>query len=116
LQKEAVAFLNKEVFTTPKWLLDDKILNKISNPGRMGGVVTVQSGVLDALMNDRVLNTLNMAEARYGKGKTYGMVEYLNDLKAGVWSEVKDKKPIDAYRRSLQKSYVANIFAGIREA
>ncbi len=29
-----------------------------------------------------------------------------NDLKKGVFSELKSKRPIDSYRRRLQKSYV----------
>ncbi len=115
-QKEAVAFLNKEVFITPGWLLDNDVLNKISMPVRMGSVGTVQTRILDVIMNDRVLNTLNMAEQRCGKGKTYSLAEYLDDLKEGVWAELKTKKPITIYRRNLQKNYVSNIFVAIKEA
>ncbi|MFM8871641.1 MAG: zinc-dependent metalloprotease, partial [Actinomycetota bacterium] len=31
-QKEAVAFLNKQLFQTPEWLLDKNVLNKITSP------------------------------------------------------------------------------------
>jgi len=115
-QKEAVAFLNKEVFTTPEWLLDNDVLNKIGNPIRMGSVGTVQTRILDQLMSDRVFNTLNMAEQRYGKGKAYSLAEFLDDLKDGIWVELKTKKPVTLYRRNLQKNYISNIFASIKEA
>ncbi|HEY0726171.1 MAG TPA: zinc-dependent metalloprotease, partial [Pyrinomonadaceae bacterium] len=102
--KEAVAFLQKEVFTTPTWLLDNDILNKISSPVRVGSVSAIQTRALDQVLSARVLNTLVKAEERFGKEGTYTMIEYLDDLKAGIWSELKTKKPIDIYRRNLQKN------------
>jgi hypothetical protein len=115
-QKEAVAFLTKEVFTTPEWLLDNEILNKISNPVRSGSVANIQARVLDQLLSDRVFNTLLMMETRYGKGNTYSIIEFMDDVKAGVWTELNNKKPVTIYRRSLQKNYVSNILASIKEA
>src|SRR5213075_1698925 len=108
-QKEAVAFLQKEVFTTPTWLLDNDILNKISSPVRIGSVGTIQARALDQALNNRVLNTLLKTEQRFGKEGTYTLIEYLNDLKAGIWSELKTGKPIDIYRRNLRKNYVLNM-------
>jgi hypothetical protein len=40
----------------------------------------------------------------------------MDDVKAGVWTELKNKKPIDIYRRGLQKNYISNLFASIKEA
>jgi len=115
-QKEAVAFLHKEVFTTPGWLLDNEILNKISSPVRIGSVSNIQARALDQALNNRILNTLLKTEERFGKEGTYTLVEYLSDLKAGIWSELKTGKPIDIYRRNLQKNYVQNMLASIKEA
>ena len=115
-QKEAVDFLQKQVFTTPEWLLDNNILNKLSSPVRMGSVGTVQTRVLDNILSDRVLNTLLKAEDRYGKDSAYTLVEYLNDLKSGIWSELKTHKPIDIFRRNVQKNYINNLFASVKEA
>lgn len=115
-QKEAVAFLTKEVFTTPEWLLDNEVLNKISNPVRSGAVANIQGRVLDQLLSDRVFNTLLMMENRYGKGNTYSIIEFTDDVKAGVWTELKNKKSVTIYRRNLQKNYVSNVLASIKEA
>jgi len=114
--KEAVDFLQKEVFTTPTWLLDNDILNKISSPVRVGAVSTIQARALDQALSDRVLNTLLKAEERFGKEGTYTLIDYLDDLKAGIWSELKSKKPVDIYRRNLQKNYVLDMLALIKEA
>ena len=43
------------------------------------------------------------------------MIEYLDDLKTGIWTEIKTKKSIDIYRRNLQKNYVLNMLALIKE-
>jgi hypothetical protein len=115
-QKEAVAFLQKEVFTTPEWLLDDNILNKVSSPVRMGSVGRAQSIALDLIVNDRVLNTLLKMEDRFGKNNVYTLVEYLDNLKSVIWSELKTGKPVDIFRRGVQKNYVANLLAVMNEA
>ena len=114
-QKEAVEFLQKEVFTTPEWLLDDNILNKISSPVRIGSVSRAQSIALDLIVNDRVLSTLLKMEDRYGKENSYTLIEFLDNLQAAIWSELKTGKPVDIFRRGVQKNYVANLFAVMDE-
>jgi hypothetical protein len=116
MQREAVAFLNGQVFETPTWLLDENILNQIGNPIRTGSVSTIQESAIMQLTTDRVFNTLNMAEQRFGKGKTYSMVEYLSDLKAGIFSELKTGKPIEIFRRDVQKFYMQGLFRALEES
>ena len=40
------------------------------------------------------------------------MTELLGDLKKGIWSEISARRPIDIYRRNLQKSHI-NILIGL---
>nr|WP_199077329.1 zinc-dependent metalloprotease [Pedobacter sp. ASV19] len=115
-QREAVAFLNKQIFETPTWLLDVKLLNKIGSPVRSGAVRTLQNNVMNQLMTDRVFNTLNMMEQRFGKEKTYSVTQYLSDLESGVWRELKTNEPIDMYRRDVQKNYVNGMIRVMRES
>lgn len=115
-QKEAVAFLNQQVFTTPDWLLNNDILNKIGSPTRMGGVATVQERVLDILFSDRVFSSLLRTEQRFGKKNVYTMIELLNDVKNSIWNELKSQQPISIYRRNLQKNYINSLFENIKEA
>src|SRR5258708_111463 len=56
-QQEAVAFLNKQLFETPRWLLDYSILNKISNPAAGDPVASIQSAVLNTLLSANLLIT-----------------------------------------------------------
>jgi hypothetical protein len=115
-QKEAVDFLAKQVFTTPQWLLNNDILNKISTPVRASSASRLQTAALDLILNDRVLNTLLKMEDRFGKENCYTLVEYMDDLQATIWSELKTGKAVDIFRRGVQKNYVSNAFAIMNEA
>ncbi len=46
------------------------------------------------------------AANRFGYANTYSAIELINDVQNELFAEVTNKKPIDSYRRKLQKSYV----------
>jgi len=106
IQEEAIAFLNKQLFETPDWLLDKSILNKISNPYSSELVSNVQVNVLNSLLSGPRLNRLEMSSNRYGDKTTYSLDNMMDDVKKGVWSELTTHKAIDGFRRNLQKAYV----------
>lgn len=109
-QKEALDFLQKQLFNTPNWLLDQQVFDKTGQSG-LTIVGSVQDNILNRILSTRTLTKLVEAEASAGK-KAYGILEYMGDLKSGIWSELTTKKPIDIYRRNLQKTYV-NTLIGI---
>ncbi|MDE3236183.1 MAG: zinc-dependent metalloprotease [Bacteroidota bacterium] len=109
MQKEAVAFLNKQLFETPTWLLDKDILNKISYPTNNDAVQTAQTSTLSSLMDASRLYRLVLSTERFGADNAYTLDEMMGDVKKGIWSELVTKKPIDAYRRNLQKAYIDNL-------
>lgn len=104
-QKEAVEFLNKNLFATPTWLIDNNIYSKtgINGISTVGGL---QDGVLNRLLATRNLSKLIDAEALKGNS-AYTITELFADLKKGIWSELPSRSKIDVYRRNLQKSYVS---------
>jgi hypothetical protein len=108
MQKEAVAFLNKQLFETPSWMIDGKILDKISSPNadQLG---TIQDNTLGNLLSTTRLTRLSISANRFKN--TYTIDELFNDLKNGIWSELSSKKKIDGYRRALQKSYVERMIS-----
>jgi len=113
-QKEAVDFLNKQLYATPTWLLNKDILNKFSNPGLEDPVSAVQANNLKSLLSPARLFRLSVCTGRYGSA-AYSVDELLTDAKKGVWSELAGAGPIDPYRRKLQKEYVADLAALISE-
>ena len=106
IQMEAVAFLNKQLFETPQWLLDKSILNKINNPIATEAVNNVQTNILNSLLSGQRLNRMVTSANRFGEQNVYTADKMIDDVKKGVWSELTTKKTIDGYRRNLQKAYV----------
>lgn len=104
-QKIAIAFLNKQLFETPEWLIDDEILRKTSESGIVDRIKNIQTRTLNRLLDaDRIKRvieneTLNGASA-------YSAEQMMNDLRKGIFSELRSARSIDTYRRNLQKAYV----------
>ncbi|RZK93147.1 MAG: DUF5117 domain-containing protein [Pedobacter sp.] len=103
-QKEAANWLNAQVFTTPKWLLDQSILDNI-NESPLVVVSKLQNAALTRVVSTRVLGNLIAAEAADG-ATAYKISDLFKDLNASIFTELKGSAPIDVYRRNLQKAYV----------
>jgi hypothetical protein len=106
-QKEAMLFLQQQLFTTPKWLLEKKITT-LAGGGDMITIALAQDQVLSRLLSGNTINKLLQWEA-FDAAKAYTATEMLNDLKKGIWSEVNTRAPIEIYRRNLQKMYVEKL-------
>ncbi len=108
-QREAVAFFNTQLFQTPHWLLDSAILNKISSPSGGDPIGSIQTGVLSSLFSASRLNSLMQSANRYGEARVYTVDDLLDDVRAGIWKELTTHKPIDVWRRNLQKTYAESL-------
>jgi hypothetical protein len=108
IQKEAIAFLNKQLFETPNWLLDKNILNKIANPISLETLQSLQSSAVNSLLDGQRLFRLVAATNRFGN-TTYNITEMIADLHNGIFNELNSNKPIDGYRRNIQKVYVEKL-------
>lgn len=114
-QKDAVQFLLQEVFNTPAWLVNHDIYRVVSAdpsyiemPGYMHLINILQRTVLQRIISYTVTNNLLVAETS-GKGTIdnyYPVNELFSDLETGIFKEIIARKPIDIYRRNLQKLYV----------
>jgi len=107
-QQEAVTFLNDQLFATPTWLLDKNILNKFSNPVSES-ISDLQDNLLGSLLSSGRLERLIISGNR--TTDPYTLSELFSDLNKGIWSELGTGKPIDNYRRNLQKSYLEHMTA-----
>jgi hypothetical protein len=106
MQHAAVEYLDDQLFHTPEWLQDRKILDKISDPSAGDAVGVLQLSTLrDLLLPIHLVKMLNTAE-RYGSD-TYGPGELLDDLEKGIWDDLATGRPVTLLRRNLQKAYVA---------
>lgn len=109
-QKEAMAFLDRHLFTTPSWLLDEDIFGKTGLTA-MQTLTRVQTAGINALLSLRQLSNLVQAEAALGKANTYTVTDFFGDLNRGVWRELSTGAAPDAYRRNLQTIYVNRLLA-----
>lgn len=105
IQKEAVQFLNKEVFKTPNWLIDNSIISKIEYAGTLERIKNIQALGLANVLGIARLHRVIENEALNGN-QAYKISELMTDLRKGIWSEVYSNAKIDAYRRNLQRMYV----------
>ncbi|MEO6315601.1 MAG: zinc-dependent metalloprotease [Chitinophagaceae bacterium] len=113
-QQEAMTFLSKNIFTTPSWLINRAISGKTgSDPVDVIG--SRMEGALNSLLTTSRMKNLISAEAALGN-TAYTLPEFMNDLKRTVWAELYTRKPIDVYRRNLQKAYVERFNAIISPA
>jgi hypothetical protein len=104
IQKDAVAFLNTQLFNTPKWLLDQNILSKINPENGVEAIKAMQDATLNNLFSgDRMVRLLETSSI---SKDNYSIDELMNDLNKGIFTELKTKNSIDIFRRNIQKLYV----------
>ena len=109
-QAAAVKFLNDNAFATPTFLLKPEILRRIEPAGVLDRIRTAQLRVLTGLMNPARFTRLVEQEALDG-ASAYRPVDFLGDLRKGIWSElVAPKATIDATRRALQRGYLDQMY------
>lgn len=113
-QKEAMDFLNRQLFITPKWMLNQSILDNIDqNPLEV--VSRLQGSTLNRLLSNNTLSKLVAAEATDG-ATAYKITDLFTDLNGSIFTELKSNATIDVYRRNLQKAYVDKLIAIVKPA
>jgi hypothetical protein len=118
-QKQALAFLNDQLFTTPLWLLEPTVTRKVVNPLDENFVSDLQVRVLNTLLDTSTFFRLEANTTRFGTAASYPAEEFLGDLHRYIWAGLATGKPMDLYRRNLQKTYIgalSDILASLKPA
>ena len=114
-QKDAVKFLNDEVFSTPTAMIKTDILRKLESDGNINRVTSAQARTLSSLVSNTKLQRMVEYEAlTSNKGDVYSVGEMLTDLRRGLWKEIYSGGAIDAYRRRLQTTYLEAMASKIK--
>ena len=105
--KEAVAYIDQHLFTTPLWLYPQEITDKIGVDVD-GSILGLQNTTLAYLLAEGVL--YRVANQALVSQNPYTADEYLDDVFAAVW------KPLNAsearqntYRRGAQRAYIEQL-------
>jgi hypothetical protein len=107
-QARAIAFLNKQLFATPEWLIDPAILSRIEEEGIVDRIKALQTRTFSRLLDGKRVKRILENEALNG-ANAYTAVEMMTDLRRSVFSELRSGKEIDTYRRNLQKNFVEEL-------
>ncbi len=107
-QREAVQFLIAQVFDTPLWLNDPEILKRIEHTGAVDRIRDLQVRRLGQLFDPSRMQRLIEADV-FQPDVAYGLLEFMADVKQGVWRELAAAEPIDTYRRNLQRGYLERL-------
>lgn len=109
VQKEAMTFLNQQLFTTPTWLINNDIFSRTGINSQIV-IANRQEAVLNRIISAATMTKLFEAEAALGNS-AYKATEVMDDLRRAIFSEVYAKKATDVYRRNLQKMFVERIIS-----
>ena len=103
-QKEAMQFIQDNLFTTPQWLLDKTIFDRIEFTGSVERVRSLQARTLNTILSLGKMQRL--IEANTYNSNAYALNDMVKDLRNGIWSELRSGKKIDTYRRNLQRAHI----------
>jgi hypothetical protein len=110
LQHDAVAFLNKQVFATPHWLINNNELSRFDNGLVINRIKAVQVNALTNVINASRMARMFDNESKNG-AKAYTVTELFTDLRGGVFGAGKP----DQFKRNLQRGYIDNLKAMLNE-
>ncbi len=103
-QKEAMNWLQKNVFTTQKWLMPNDIIQNTRPTGYAERMLSLQNRQLYSLLSTNRLQRMSNAEVT--QTSFYSPREMVRDLRRGIFSEANATKNTDVFRRNLQKSFI----------
>ncbi|MCI4668928.1 MAG: zinc-dependent metalloprotease [Bacteroidia bacterium] len=101
-QREAIQFLNDQLFATPSWMIKKEYLDKFQNAGIVEQVRSVQVRTLNDLLSSGRLARVLENEALNG-AEAYTIDNLFSDLRTGVWGS---PASADMYRRNLQRAHI----------
>ncbi len=107
-QREAVSFLQENLFKTQNWLIVQDIFNKIESNGSVERIRRYQTRTLNNLLNFGRIGRMLENEA-LNNINAYSFIDMMKDVQKGLFSEVFSRSTIDIYRRNLQRAYIERL-------
>ncbi|MBL8961741.1 MAG: zinc-dependent metalloprotease, partial [Gemmatimonadetes bacterium] len=104
-QRTALQFLSDQAFTTPTWLANPGILQRLGLPAGALSLSNRQAGILTQLLDARRLARLGDAEAM-DPTNAYPLATYMEDVRRSIFGGT-----LDANRRVLQRVYLERLEA-----
>ena len=107
-QRAAVSFLKDYVFTTPTWLIDEKIVRLLAATDVASRLSSLQTRMLRTVISsDKLLRLLDQ-QARFGD-TAYSVDKLYTDVEGAILTELQTGKATDYYSRALHRAYVQEL-------
>jgi hypothetical protein len=110
-QEKAVTFLNEQIFSTPEWLLDKDILERISASGVAEKIEGLHNRALGTIFQVGRLNRMVEQKQLYG-GDIYGVDDLMTAVSGHLFSPDFGQ---DAFGRELQRKFVSGAGSLLRD-
>jgi len=104
-QAEALAFLDENLFKTPQWLIDKTIFDRIEYSGAVERIRGLQERTLKNLLSLGKMARLIENETLNG-AQAFKLTDMTTALRNSIWTEIKNGRKIDTYRRNLQRAHI----------
>ena len=125
-QRDALAFLNKEIFGPDAFRIPPRLLNKLAVerfPDIEGNfwnleridlpihtlVLALQSLPMDRLFHPIVLSRLVDIETRYEGKDKFTAAEMFAAVRQAIWSEIDSRGNVNSFRRNLQRKHLTTL-------
>lgn len=105
-QRRAVQFIVEQYLKTPTWIINADVTRRFEGTGTMERLRQVQVGALYQLLDGVRMGRLIEANAQNEPGGQYPLLQYLGDIRKGVWTELAAGSTVDPFRRNLQRGYL----------
>ncbi|WP_430400707.1 zinc-dependent metalloprotease [Flavobacterium sp.] len=103
-QIEALNWLHRNAFSTPTWMVNKKYLQNINYSGYIEKFSNQQVRHLNSLLSlDRIGRLL---DSEYLDSNNYSALEFLKNLRSGIWKETVSNEIPSVFRRNLQRAYI----------
>ncbi len=104
-QASAVDFLDRQLFSTPEWMIDKDIISRVGSSVIVDLIRGLQEYGLNLLFEEKRLNRVMENEALNNE-EAYAMSELFADTRQAVFTELYEGGAVGPYRRNLQRAYI----------
>ncbi|BDU25151.1 zinc-dependent metalloprotease [Flavobacterium sp. GSB-24] len=112
-QREAMAYLNKQVFREePIWLQPDTVLDQVWMPTKGKLTQNIAGNILRDVLDMQKMMNLESAALLYGD-KTYTPQDLFKDLDYGIWPELSAGTAVSSYHIALQQQYISSLLIAV---
>jgi hypothetical protein len=104
-QQNCLNFVQENLFETPYWMIDKDIISRTQYSGISETIRRSQVRTLNNILNPGRMTRMAENQALNGSSAYY-LEDMMEDLRTGVFAEVKSGDETDSYRRNLQRAYI----------